>query len=42
MKAKLNTALYVLAWFAVAVVWIWLILVMSHAYIDAQKVLITQ
>jgi hypothetical protein len=42
MKAKLATALYVLAWFAVAIVWIGLILVLSHDYIEAQKVLITQ
>lgn len=41
MKAKLNTALYVLAWFAVVVVWTGLILIMSHDYIEAQKVLIT-
>jgi hypothetical protein len=42
MKAKLNTALYVLLWVAVAVLWITLIMVMSHDYIEAQKVLITQ
>jgi hypothetical protein len=42
MKAKLNTALYVLAWVVVVVVWVGLILIMSHDYIEAQKVLITQ
>jgi hypothetical protein len=42
MKAKLNTVLYVLAWIAVAIVCIGLILVMSHDYIEAQKVLITR